>query len=174
MLPIERLAQVHDHVSYTRLLCTVMTTVISRLQRGHHVLDVVPMRNLFMPGEIGHLHPHTELIINCIGHGSLQLLDGEFAIRPETLVLTPRGVAHFESPSDGRELYANIILGCSHHRFGSHIRITEPHTIKMSTAISGSALCLRMHACIAVRVISMRPALHMAISMAKRMPCAVA
>lgn len=127
MLSIERLAQPHDQTSYTAMLRDVLNALISRLQRGHHVLDVVPMRHVFIPGDIGHLHPHPELIINCIGHGRLQLLDDEFSVRPETLVLTPRGVAHLESPVDERELYANIILSCSRYRFGSHIRISEPH-----------------------------------------------
>ena len=127
MLPIARLAAHHDRHSYAAVLRDALSWVVSRLQRGQHVLDVVPMRNLFIPGEIGHLHPHPEIIINCIGHGHLDLIDSVFDVRPETLVLTPRGVAHDEYPTRNDACYANIILSCQNVGLGSHIRITEAH-----------------------------------------------
>ena len=127
MIPITRLAAHHDHHSYAAVLRDALSWVVSRLQRGQHVLDVVPVRNVFIPGDIGHLHPHPEIIINCIGHGRLDLIDSAFHIRPETIVLTPRGVAHVEFPANTAESYANIILSCQTVGLGSHIRITEVH-----------------------------------------------
>ena len=125
MIQFDQLAAHHDHHSYAAVLRTAFTWLVSRLQRGQHVLDVVPMRNLFIPGSLRHLHPHTELIINCFGHGRLDLIDGSFTVRPESLVLTPRGVAHLEFPQANEICYANIIISCQSVGLGSHIRITD-------------------------------------------------
>ena len=126
MLPLKRLKQVNNLNDVLNCIYDGLQIVIDGLSNGKPALDILPQTNLFLTGTLNHLHPHPELILTCVGHGWLDVLDGCHPINPHKLVVTPRGLAHLERPRYEQKTYANIIIGCGSKRMSSHVRITRP------------------------------------------------
>ncbi len=126
MLKLERLHSVNGERDLLTCLRDGFQQIAERLQNNRPCLAMVPQKNSFHVGKIHHMHPNPELIISCVGHGTLDLFDGEFSFAPNRLVVTPRGITHFEHAKNKRVTYANIIVGCSSKFLTSHVRITRP------------------------------------------------